>query len=376
MAVYESPSLGFWRKGKTYVVFGQAEGTAIELTAVGAGNGGFLIDGEKAKPEPTMSGVSVASAGDVNGDGLADLIVGAQSGSKSYVVFGKASGTAIELDNVVTGNGGGFVIKGESSDDWGGRMVASAGDVNGDGLADLIVGAGGADLAAGSDVGKAYVIFGSTSGAFRDTAVDVLGTGGNDSYSDGGAAKTLVGGAGNDALSAAAASVLYGGSGNDVFQIGADMITALQSPMGSGGNVNQLARIDGGTGIDTIALSGGGLALDLTQIANQSASNTNGSSRINSIEAIDLTGTGNNTLKLKVNDLFDMTGFNNFAATGRRQLLVKGDTGDAVDLADGSGTTGWTPAGTQQTIDSVAYNVWSHNTSLVTLYVAPSISVI
>jgi hypothetical protein len=372
--------------GKSYVVFGKTGVAAVELSAVAAGGGfGFVINGANAVDD---SGVSVASAGDMNGDGLADLIVGARlaspaqglntsitSAGKTYVVFGKASDAAVELSDVAN-NRGGFVINGESRADNSGWVVASAGDVNGDGLADLMVGASQADPTGKSNAGKSYVIFGSTSGAFSETAVDELGTTGNDALSDGGAAKTLVGGAGDDALSAAAASVLYGGSGNDVFQIGADMITALQSPMGSGGNVNQLARIDGGTGIDTIALSGGGLALDLTQIANQSASNTNGSSRINSIEAIDLTGTGNNTLKLKVNDLFDMTGFNNFAATGRRQLLVKGDTGDAVDLADGSGTTGWAQAGTQQTIDSVAYNVWSHNTSLVTLYVAPSIGVI
>jgi hypothetical protein len=296
-------------------------------------------------------------------------------GGQSYVVFGKSSGTAIDLSAIQAGNGGGFVINGQAEGDQSGFSVASAGDVNGDGLADLIVGARFADTDAGSNAGKSYVIFGSTTGAFTKTAVDELGTTGNDALSDTGAAKTLVGGAGNDILSATAASVLYGGSGNDSFQIDAAMITALLAPMGSGGNVDQLARIDGGTGIDTIALSGGGLALDLTQIANQSASNTNGSSRINSIEAIDLTGTGNNTLKLKVNDLFDMTGFYTFAATGRRQLLVKGNTGDAVDLDDGSGTTGWTQAGTQ-TIDSVTYDAWNHNTSLATLYVAPSISVI
>jgi hypothetical protein len=291
------------------------------------------------------------------------------------VVFGKTGVSAVELSAVEAASGG-FVINGRTAGDGSGESVASAGDVNGDGLADLIVGARAAGPAGRQLAGESYVIFGSTTGAFTKTAVDELGTTGNNELSDSGAAKTLVGGAGDDSLSATAASVLYGGSGNDSFQIDAAMITALQALMGSGGNVDQLARIDGGTGIDTIALSGGGLALDLTQIANQSASNTNGSSRINSIEAIDLTGSENNTLKLKVNDLFDMTGFNTFATTGRRQLLVKGDTGDAVDLDDGSGTTGWTQAGTQQTIDSVAYNVWNHDTSLATLYVAPSISVI
>ena len=303
----------------------------------------------------------------------ADPAGGANAG-KSYVVFGKSSGTTVDLSAIEAGSGG-FVINGQLAIDFSGQSVASAGDVNGDGLADLIVGAFGADPAGGSSAGKSYVIFGSTSGAFSETAVDELGTTGNDTLSDSGTAKTLVGGAGNDSLAAAAASVLYGGSGNDSFQISAAMITALQSPMGSGGNVNQLARIDGGTGIDTIALSGGGLALDLTQIANQSASNTNGSSRIQSIEVIDLTGTGNNTLKLRVDDVFDMTGFNTFAATGRHQLLVKGDAGDVLDLDDGAGTTGWTQSGTQ-VIDSVTYNTWNHGTSFATVYVAPSISVI
>jgi hypothetical protein len=353
--------------GRSYVVFGKTSGTAIDLLAVATGSGGgFVINGQAASDR---SGYSVASAGDVNGDGLADLIVGALGASpryyyapggweasvgaagKSYVVFGKTGVSAVELSAVEAASGG-FVILGRTTGDGSGESVASAGDVNGDGLADLIVGARAADPAERQLAGESYVIFGNTTGAFKKTAVDELGTTGNNELSDSGAAKTLVGGAGDAA-----------------------MITALRSPMGSGGNDNQLARINGGSGIDTIVLSGGSLELDLTQIANQSASNTNGSSRIHSIEAIDLTGSGNNTLKLKVNDLFDMTGFNNFAATGRRQLLVKGDTGDAVDLDDGSGTTGWTQSGTE-VIDSVTYNAWNHDTSLATLYVAPSISVI
>ena len=96
----------------------------------------------------------------------------------------------------------------------------------------------------------------------------------------------LVAGAGDDSLTATAASVLYGGAGNDSFDINATMITALQSRYGSGGNMRQLARIDGGSGIDKIVLSGSGLRLDLTQIDNQAGANPDGGSRIDSIEKI------------------------------------------------------------------------------------------
>ncbi len=92
-----------------------ATGTAgalppIELSDVAAGSGGFVINGIDPGD---YSGVSVSGAGDVNGDGLADLIVGAyladpdgnSSAGESYVVFGKADGTAVNLSDVAAGTG-------------------------------------------------------------------------------------------------------------------------------------------------------------------------------------------------------------------------------------------------------------------------------
>ena len=135
--------------GRTYVVYGKTGTTAINLSAVATGTGGFVINGQCSCD---YSGVSVSSAGDVNGDGLADLIVGATgsdlaggtNAGRSYVVFGQTGTIAINLSAIAAGVGG-FVINGQCSSDWSGRSVSSAGDVN------------GAVIVTGKQIGRAHV---------------------------------------------------------------------------------------------------------------------------------------------------------------------------------------------------------------------------
>jgi hypothetical protein len=100
----------------------------------------------------------VADAGDVNGDGYADVIIGSSGSNAAFVFHGSASGIASEsasnADTILQG--------GPANSDFG-DDVASAGDVNGDGYADVIVGDRFFD-AGEMNEGGAFVFLGSASG--------------------------------------------------------------------------------------------------------------------------------------------------------------------------------------------------------------------
>lgn len=146
--------------GSSYVVFGSTAPTSFNLGTLGVR--GFRVDGAAANDQ---SGTSVAGAGDVNGDGIVDMIIGAPGADPygrniagaSYVVYGRANPSDVSLASLGLG---GIIIQGAAAVDYAGLSVSGAGDVNDDGRPDVLTGAYGAEAPSIINAGGAYVTFG------------------------------------------------------------------------------------------------------------------------------------------------------------------------------------------------------------------------
>ena len=151
-------------QGACYIIFGQTTFPAqFNLTTLNGSNG-FGISGLNINDE---LGYSLSTAGDINADGKADLILGApyHGNGSSYVIFGRSSFPA--QFNLTTLNGtNGFTVLGllgfgshGASLGW---SVSTAGDINNDGIADLIIGSPESSYgnSANDYEGAIYVIFG------------------------------------------------------------------------------------------------------------------------------------------------------------------------------------------------------------------------
>jgi FG-GAP repeat len=241
---------------RAYVVFGAPGADRVALSQVENGERGFSIE---------VTGNDASIAGDVDGDGLADLLVGV--GRSACLIFGKADGASVAFADVLAKPGEAGLPLLNSMTGYRFTSVSGAGDVNGDGLADFALGAQSPGL---QNLGDTYILFGwDARGKLleRDRA-------------------------------------FVGGPGDDIFEYtGAPFI-----------------NISGGNGTDTLRVVGHDLTLDLHAPA-----------PLHSIEVIDLTGDGNNTLLLDDAAVRSLPQSRpGLGAAFAKTLVVVGDAGDRV----------------------------------------------
>ncbi len=301
-------------EGIAYVIYGGTDIANVDLATLTAAQGS-QINGVTANGR---FGQSVSSAGDVDGDGIDDIIVGvpgsAEKGSttgSAYVIYGKTGGLGnINVSSLTTQDG--FKIEGRiagsetaSTGAGSGTSVSGAGDINGDGFDDLIVGATGPSGTSGT----AHIIYGTS----RTSQWMVLsGTNADDWITGGSSSDKINGGGGADTILA------YGGD---------DFVTITDT---------NFTRIDGGEGEDTLVVSGGGIHIDMTALD---------ALAVQGIDVVDLTGSGNNELTITEQDVLDMS--------DNGLLRIDGNTGDQVHAA------GFTDTGADQVVGDSTYDVYT-----------------
>jgi len=147
--------------GRVYLFYGPISGSLSDTDADAIISGAAFDE----------VGRSVAGVGDLNGDGFDDILIGTDiaggfSQGQAFLFNGPLSGErdVLSADAVITGS-----FSNESFGAW----VASAGDVNNDGVQDIIVGAPRFPLD-GADTGRAYIFYGPVSGSMVATEADAI----------------------------------------------------------------------------------------------------------------------------------------------------------------------------------------------------------
>ena len=245
-------------------------------------------------------------------------------------MFGSTTGFDPVVDLAALDGTNGFIHRGGYHDRLG-TSVSGAGDVNGDGFADVIIGSPGVSAHGVQSTGEAHVIYGrdflDLVTQQGDTADNVLtGTAATESLIGAQGNDTLVGGGGVD--------VLYGGQGDDRIAV----------------SDAAFRRIDGGAGTDTVALAEPGMVVDLTAIADN---------RLKGIEQFDL---NSDTTSLIVSPLEVL----NLSDTTNRLVVF----GDADDTVQASGV--WTTRG-PDTIDGT--DVTKYASGAAELWVETAVAV-
>ncbi len=198
---FQSSPGGLYRAGATHIHFGGPVGFYAQVPAPVTRGLALLGDQEGGRV-----GSSVAGAGDINGDGIDDVVTGAPgmttirrvgleilefpAAGKVYVVYGSALGFSSTLAVRDLDGTNGFVINGLDAADQIGASVAGGGDFNGDGLADIAIGAPGVDTG-DEDAGAGYLLFGSES--LTASSVSLAGLNGSNGLQITGTAEATIG---------------------------------------------------------------------------------------------------------------------------------------------------------------------------------------
>lgn len=328
LGAYLSDPGGRVDAGEAYLVLGRP----VLAGTIGPGDAearfGGIDVGDRA-------GYRVSAAGDVDGDGHADLLIGAhQADPQGWTNAGEISlllgrSEPSQMPDLPHAD---LRFVGSTEYDRAGISIAAAGDVDGDGFDDVVLSADRADPGEVNNAGEALVVLGDD----LRGRVTALGTGGDDTLQAAGgpASDALVGGRGDDRLLGdGGIDVLRAGAGDDRLYVADD----------------RFFRIRGGHGDDTLELAGG-MDLDLSPSAD---------ARVQGIERIELATDGASSLTLSEVRVRRMS-----AST--HTLTIEGDEDDDVVLVSGA-WAGPTPEG--------GHAVYVSTQSHAVLRIAPAVTV-